>query len=101
MQQLPGLILHHRHWRLLDSYQFVRDGNSGDPSSRNYYDLCRDEWSGAEFGVVHDRLFSCAGDELSSGHGGDHIKTVIGDAATDVIVSFREGALDKETYEKM
>ena len=25
---------------------------------------------------------------------------VIGDAATDVIVSFREGALDKETYEK-
>lgn len=26
---------------------------------------------------------------------------VIGDAATDVIVSFREGALDKETYEKM
>lgn len=26
---------------------------------------------------------------------------VIGDAATDVIVSFREGALDKKTYEKM
>ena len=48
---------------------------------------------------MYDRIFACTGDELSSGNGVITLN-VIGDAATNVIVSFKEKVLNKDVYYK-
>jgi len=48
---------------------------------------------------MYDRIFACTGDELSSGNGGNYLECN-GDAATNVIVSFKEKVLNKDVYYK-
>ena len=49
---------------------------------------------------MYDRIFACTGDELFLPGMAVITLNVIGDAATNVIVSFKEKVLNKDVYYK-